>query len=131
MKPALAVALALLVAGCTAPAQLGPCGEGEPTGAGHLRYALDDSLSRDYALRNATVTFLQVADINERPTPNTSNVEGRTNANGCIWYTLEDGYYHVTIVIPNNEAGGKGFFEETPYKLVGDDHNLTLGFHNG
>lgn len=125
------VGLVLFLAGCAAPAQLGPCGEGEPSTAGHLRYALDDSLSSDYALANATLTFLQVADLDEQPTPSTSNIEGQPNADGCIWYTVEDGYYHVTIVIPNNDEEGRGFFEETPYKLVGDDHNLTLGFHNG
>lgn len=117
------------LSGCVAPLA-GPCGGG-PSDAGHLRYSLDESLASNYTLGDGNVSFLQVADINERPTPTTENVNADLNDEGCAWYNLPHGFYHVTVRIPHNEAGERSFFEENPLKLQNDDHQFELGFHNG
>jgi hypothetical protein len=123
--------LLVLLAGCVTPGHVGPCGVNEPSDAGHLTYDLDPSLSADYSIGNGTIGFLQVADGQQNPTPNTREESVPFSDDGCVWFTVPDGIYNLNILIPNNAEGARGFFEEDVRVLARGDFNFTLGFHNG
>lgn len=124
------ILVVVLLAGCASPQNVGACGLNEPANAGHLIYDLDDSLA-EYTIGNGTISFLQVADANKNPTPTTVAETAEFSEDGCVWFTVPDGIYHLNILIPNNVEGERGFLEEDVRVLAKGDFNFTLGFHNG
>lgn len=129
MKATLFVLVFAVLAGCVSSAQVGTCGIDQPRDAGTLTYRLDASLA-DYELANGTVGFLQVADANKQTTPESVEQIAHMSENGCVWFTVPDGVYHLLIKIPHDH-GEQEFFEFDERVLARGDFNFTLGYHNG